>query len=273
MHELLRRVGAENTNQFASWFDSETRHWSKRPQRRAKSSEAVQLPETQNQKKWYRIIEGRQAVSERSLSELRRLFPDAKNYFFSGHSRLFEAMWGDIDELWDIASFTGHSLELPGLGSLNHTPQLIDPHTLETWVDASLPFTEALYNFECSLYGRLQFGESLTIRDLSEAIALYRIHIAISRLCLTDGVGAYRCVRMCLDSEDVAANLKSLGAHRAKIDIFEAVSTELLHAERFRLRSEPAYQMSIGVDTTDHYAVNPFAYCSHEARMQTLRIG
>jgi hypothetical protein len=267
MHELMRRTKSANTNQFAKWFDSATAHWSRplkiEPQR----------PGTEGNKRWYRIVRGEQAITEPGLEELQRLFPDAIRYFEEGPDRLWEAMWGDVDSLWSICGAVVHAFEVPDAVRKTDKSSLADSLTFELLAGPALSFDESLYNFECSLLSRKQQGEEISLRDLADSIALYRLHTAVSRLCKADGVGAYRCVRLCLENERIAATLQALRAHRASIDIYAAVSTDLTNMELWRLRAEPTYRESVrGADFAAH-ALCPAASRSDEARMELLKIG
>ncbi|KAK48597.1 hypothetical protein BG58_30615 [Caballeronia jiangsuensis] len=271
MHDLMARVGAVNANQFAKWFDLSTEGWSRTTTAELASDMATQVAETQDSKKWYRIVSGAQPLSERSLSNLQRLFPDARRIFFDGPERIFDALWGEIDTLWSVCRVVGHAHEFPD-PKRPVDVSTFDPDDLEVLADASLSFEESLYNFECSILAYREFGDELTIDCLSEAIALYRIHDAISRLCKVDGVGAYRCVRMCLNDQAIATQLRKFNSHRATINVYESISNELFTAEVRRLHNDLEYRKSVGAEDFAEYARDPESLCSSEARAELLRI-
>ncbi|MFM0518430.1 hypothetical protein PQR08_13440 [Caballeronia jiangsuensis] len=271
MHNLMARVGAVNANQFAKWFDLSTEGWSRTTGPELISDIATQIAETQDSKKWYRIVSGAQPLSERSLSNLQRLFPDARRIFSDGPERLFEALWGDIDDLWSVCRVEVHAYEFPD-PKRPADVSAFNPDDLEMFADASLSFEESLENFECSLLLYKRFGQELTINCLSEAIAFHRIHGAISRLCKVDGVGAYRCVQMCLNDQAIAMQLKKFNLHRATIDVYESISNELFNAEVRRLQTDVEYRKSVGAEDFAEYARNPESLCSADARAELLRI-
>ena len=274
MHELMSRTKSANANQFGKWFDSSTRHWSRvQSKHNADSIEAQRAGTQEDSKKWYRIVRGEQALSERGLQDLQRLFPDAVRYFDEGPDRLWEAMWGDVDSLWSICGALVHAYEFPDPARKIDKSTLSDPSPLELVTGPELSFEESLNNFEGSLLSYRQFGHEISLRDLSESIALSRLHAAVNRLCKTDGVGAYRCVRLCLDDEGVSLTLKALGEHSSCIDIYETVSKELADTEIRRLQEDPSYRESVGVTDLVGYACNPAAFCSNEARVEALQIG
>jgi hypothetical protein len=271
MHDLLARVGAVNANQFAKWFDSTTESWPRRIAAEPAGDMTTQVAETQDSKKWYRIVSGAQPLSERSLSYLQRLFPDARRIFLDGPGRIFEALWGEIDTLWLVCRAVGHAYEFPDPKQPVDI-STFDPDDLEVLADASLSFEESLYNFECSVLTSKEYGDELTIDRLSEAIALYRIHHAISKLCKVDGVGAYRCVRMCLNDRAIATQLRKFKSHRATIDVYESISNELFTAEVRKLHNDLEYRKSVGAEDFAEYARNPESLCSADARAELLRI-
>ncbi|CAB3799636.1 hypothetical protein LMG28688_04966 [Paraburkholderia caffeinitolerans] len=267
MHELMRRTGSANPNQFAQWFDEATASWtgeeapSRKPNKRIK-----QVTATKEQKKWYRIVRGQQALSPKGLKQLSKLFPDAPQYFLEGPDRLWQALWGPVDQLWTICSCVVYDMPY------RPDPE-VDPGELFT--SPELSFEESLYNFECSLLlRRRQFrDEEIELRDLAESIALYRLHNAVNSLGATDGVGAYRCVRMCMDAVELWDQFDAFNTF-SSFCVYGAINGELTEMEIRRLKYEPSYRKSVGVSLADieHYAKWPRDFCSEEDRMETLHI-
>lgn len=244
MREFARRAGAANPHQFAGWFDWRTG------------------ASTQAMGKWRFNFSGERPLSEQQLNWLSALpeFGDARRLYLAGPTGLWWALWGeDVSELWALC---GHQV---------HPYAYDDPDALLRITDAvvlsgpGLRFDESLYNFECSMLLGQQYGQVLDLRHLTEAIAFYRLHQAITRIARVDGVGAYRCVRMCLDDDGVSDHLIGLG-------IREMLVQELTRTEVARLESEPSYLAAVGVDDVDSYARDPFMFCSIEERMEALRI-
>ncbi|CAJ7592234.1 Uncharacterised protein [Burkholderia pseudomallei] len=269
MHELMRATGSANPNQFAQWFDDATASWqSEHAQADMRDKKIKQVTATKDQKKWYRIARGQQALSPKALEQLTKLFPDALQYFLNGPARLWEALWGPVYKLWGICATV--SYETP----YRPDPE-IDPGETETGPELS--FEASLYNFECGLLQRCREyrdDELLRLRDLSNSIALYRLHQVVNSIGATDGVGAYRCVRMCLDSEELRDQFYAFSTF-SSFCVYETINGELIEMEMRRLRDEPSYLESVGVgiDLIKDYAWWPHAFCSNEERMDILHIG
>jgi len=269
MHELMRRTGSANPNQFAQWFDKATASWTdEKAQGREPNRKIKQVTATKEQKKWYRIARGQQTLSPKALEQLSRLFTDARQYYLSGPGRLWEALWGPVHQLWAVCAMV--SYETP----YRPDPE-IDPG--ETHTGPDLSFEESLYNFECGLLlrcGEHHEEELLELRDLSDSIALYRLHQAVNFIGATDGVGAYRSVRMCLDAREISEQFEAFNTF-SSFCVYEVINRELTEMEMHRLKHEPSYRKSVGIelDLIEDYAKWPHAFCSNEERMDILHIG
>lgn len=261
MHELMRRTGSANPNQFAQWFDEATASWCDGAQGDG-CDQTKQVTGTKDQKKWYRIARGQQVLSSKALTQLTRLFPDANEYYWSGPRELWYALWGPLQCLWTIAGSVVHDWE-PG----PHDPG-------ETFTGPELSFEESLYNFECDLLFRLDdVDEEFDLRDLSQSIALYRLHRAVNELGKTDGVGAYRCVRMCMDAKELQDHVHAFSTF-SSICVYGAINAELIEREIRRLKGEPSYRESVGIGIAhiEDYARWPHTFCSAEERKEILHI-
>lgn len=271
MHELMRRTGSANPNQFAQWFDEATASWtdveapSHKPSKRIK-----QVTATKDQKKWYRIARGQQPLSERTLEQLARLFPDVRQYFFEGPDRLWEALWGPVHRLWDVCAVVFYDTPFRPNCEIES-----DVTVVTTYAGPSLTFDESLYNFECALLLRPynDDGNEYELRDLSDSIAMYRLHQAVSALAKTDGVGAYRCVRACMDTVELWDQFDAFNTF-SSLCVYDAINRELTETEIQRLKNEPSYRDSvrIGVGDIEQYAKWPRFFCSNKERMEILRI-
>ncbi|MGA7776974.1 MAG: hypothetical protein WCA85_04595 [Paraburkholderia sp.] len=272
MHELMRRTGAANPNQFAQWFDDATASWTwEDPQDRRPDKKTKQLTATKEQKKWYRIVRGQQALSEKALGQLARLFPDVYHYFAKGPDRLFEALWGPIQGLWDICENTTYDTPFWPNCDPDSGVTLVG----KTYTGPSLNFAESLYNFERGLLLRPydDFDKELDLFDLSCAIAMYRLHQAANSIAKTDGVGAYRCVRLCMDVVALWDQFDAFNTF-SSFCVYEAINRELTEAEIRRLKGEPSYRESVGVSVGDieRYANWPRTFYSDRQRMEILQI-
>lgn len=185
MRELARRVGVENPDQFAGWFDKHTGM------------------DTQASGKWRLNFIGDRPLSPQQLQLLSRLDGDVARLHSDGPADLWQALWGDVRELWPLCR-TRFS---------NVGPMLDD----RTWSEIEEEFVDektygaALREFEGELLLADAYGEPLTLRYLTEAIALYRLHQHMNSIAPSDvdGVGTYRSVCMCLDDTAVRNELVS----------------------------------------------------------------
>jgi hypothetical protein len=261
MCEVIRRSGSANPNQFGRWFDAETTSWTYAPKSAANANaKSGQVKATLGQKKWYRLAKGEFPLSRTALGHLARLFPDAYNAFWNGPDQLWNALWAPPEDLWMICGANAYESPFP------------DPDE-KPWdfTGPVLSYGESLQNFEASLLSRqLVFGAPLELRDLAESIAMYRLHQTVNRLAKTDGIGAYRCVRLCMDAPEIRWHLRSLGVF-AEFSLYDAINDELTSTELDRLTHEPSYRASIGTEDIEAYVRNPSALCSSEQRLELLR--
>ncbi|OUL72144.1 hypothetical protein [Paraburkholderia hospita] len=262
MSEVIRRSGSANPNQFGRWFDAQTASWTHAPKTTPNANAKIgQVKATLGQKKWYRLAKGEFPLSKTALGNLARLFPRTYNDFGDGPDQLWRALWGAPEDLWMICGAVAYQMPFP------------DPdEEPEPFTGPVLSFDESLYNFETSLLSRhMRYGDPLELRDLAWSIAMYRLHQTVNRLAKTDGIGAYRCVRMCLDAPEIRWHLRSLSEF-AEFSLYDVVNNELILTELDRLRHEPSYRASIGTEDIEAYTRNPSAFCSNEQRMELLRI-
>lgn len=272
MHELMRRTGSANPNQFAQWFDDATASWTCEELHEDGPDEKIkQVTATKDQKKWYRIVRGQQALSERALRQLTTLFPDARQYFLEGPDQLWEALWGPVDRLWDVCACIG--IDTPFVPN----PESDDGVTLigTTYAGPELRFDASLYNFERRFFQLNYYpkDDEIQLLDLAHAIAFYRLHQAVNALAQTDGVGAYRCVRMCMDARELWDQFVAFNTF-SSFCVYAAINNELTAIEIRRLKNEPSYRKSVGIDLDDieEYSKWPSTFCTSQQRMEILRI-
>lgn len=239
MRELAKRVGAENPHQFAGWFDEHTGM------------------DTQASGKWRLNFSGDRPLSPQQLQLLSRLDGEVARLHSNGPAELWRALWGDVCELWSLcrSRFT------------NDGPMLDDRiwSAIEGEFVNEKPFGSALREFEGELLLADAYREPLTLRHLTEAIAFYRLHQRMNSLAPSevDGVGLYRCVRMCLDDIDVLYKLSLLG-------IYADVVSELEDMEFWRLRRDKSCRMIIATDDLADYVGNPRAFVTDDSRWESL---
>ncbi|SDQ22649.1 hypothetical protein SAMN05443245_0461 [Paraburkholderia fungorum] len=262
MWEAIRRSGSANPNQFGRWFDAQTATWTHIPKSGSDANaKSGQLKATEDQKKWYPFAKGESPLSKATLSYLARLLPDIYSNHWSGPERLWEALWGPPEDLWSICGASVYQSPLPKPDA--------DP---ELFAGSGLPFEESLHNFEASLLARhLMYGPELELRDLTESIAMYRLHQSVNRLAKTGGAGAYRCVRICLDAPEVRWHLRSLSAF-ANFSLYDELNSELVATELDRLKREPSYRTAIDTSDVQAYVLNPREFCSEEQKVELALI-
>lgn len=272
MHELMRRTGSANPNQFAQWFDDATASWTcEELQEHGPDERIKQVTATKDQKKWYRIARGQQALSERALGQLTRLFPDARQYFVEGPDQLWEALWGPVHRLWDVCACIAYDVPfVPNSESDEGLPVIVT-----TYAGPDLKLDESLCNFERSLLMWADHPDvpEFQLFNLSNAVAFYRLHHALNALAQTDGVGAYRCVRMCMDARELWDQFVAFSTF-STFCVFEAINDELTEIEIRRLKNEPSYRKSVGIDVDDieEYSKWPTTFCTNQQRMDILRV-
>lgn len=240
MRELSRRIGAENPHQFAGWFDERTGM------------------DTQASGKWRMNFSGDRPLSPQQLQLLSRLDGDLARLHGAGPADLWQALWGDVRELWSLCR-TRFS---------NHGPML-DDRIWSAIGDAfsdEKPFSSALREFEGELLLADAYREPLTLRHLTESVAFYRLHQHMNSIAPSDvdGIGAYRSVCMCLDDTAVRNELELLG-------IYELVANQLTSMELDRFESEASYRAALGVHDLAGYISNPQAMISADSRWDALR--
>lgn len=239
---LSGRLGAVNHYQFAGRYD-----------------DLSDEPSTQASGKWRAYFNGERHISARTLKSLCKFFPDAGKLYQDGPSDLWLAMWGDVQELWPLCR-TRYCTLGPSLD--DRTWQSIEGEFQD-----EKTFGATLREFESELLLADAYGEALTLRHLTEAIALYRLHQFINSAAPSDvsGSGLYRCVRVCLDDEAVHRLLNSLV-------VYEFFASELAKVEVGRLEFEDSYRAaSVAVEDIEAYTTNPRKFVSNNQRWNDLR--
>ena len=135
---------------------------------------------TQESKKWRPVFSGKQPLSTRTLASLSEQFPDAPQLHQDGPANLWRAMWGTFEESRAVVA-----------------------DDLNAWQS----FDVALAEFEADLLLAESYGEPLTLQHLAKAVALHRLHHDLLGL---GGAGTCRCVRRCVDDENVQAALRRI---------------------------------------------------------------
>lgn len=239
MRELAKRVGAVNPHQFAGRFDEHTGM------------------DTQASGKWRLNFSGDRPLSPQQLQLLSRLDGGVARLHDDGPADLWRALWGDVHELWPLCRS-----RFCGVG-----PMLND----RTWSEIEGEFGDeksfgsALREFEGELLLADAYCEPLTLRHLTEAIALYRVHQYMNSIApsAVDGVGTYLCMFMCMDDVAVRNELSKLG-------ICELLAGQLAGMELDRLEHQRSYRAAVGVNDFAGYVSNPRAFVSDDSRWKAL---
>ncbi|WP_238530994.1 hypothetical protein [Xanthomonas phaseoli] len=145
---------------------------------------------TQQSGKWRSGFSGEKPLSAQQIKLLTRLHTDAHALHENGPAGLWKAMWGPVAELQSILS-----------------GELKEWRTLDV----------VLAEFEADLLLAEYDHAPLTLEHMVKAIALYRMHQeveAIAPLGL-DGNGICRCLRLCLDNDQVQQEFFRLGVLHA----------------------------------------------------------
>jgi hypothetical protein len=251
MNVLMKRIGCSNPNQFGAWINCE--------------SERFGWRDTQHSKKWYKLIDGEFTYPPvKPVHMLSQLFHDAEHIYNDGPANLWRSLWGnavDPTVLWPLCR-TRFDSNGPWFDEI--TWREIEAEFLN-----ERTFRETIREFEGELLLAVAYGEPLTLNHLTEAVALYRLHQATNCLAVSDidGVGAYRCIRHCLEEPSIFLELDSYNG-------FDLVRDELVEMEIGRLTAERSYLASIGIGRHQValYADDPLSWIDTAVRWDAINL-
>ncbi|MFL9951958.1 hypothetical protein PQR65_00945 [Paraburkholderia nemoris] len=145
--------------------------------------------------KWRSNFSGEKSLSQQQRKLLARLDSDADVLHEDGPAALWKAMWGRLNELQSIVSVE-----------------------LEKWQTLDMVLAE----FEADLLLAELECVPLALAHLAKGVALYRLHHEVEAIVPLglDGKGVCRCLRLCLDNDQIQQELSCLGVQ-------QAVDTEL----------------------------------------------
>lgn len=248
---LMDAARCDNPNQFGAWINRE--------------SEKLGWPDTQSSNKWYQLMDGKLKKPPADvLRMLSQLFPHSEKLYHDGPSNLWRALWGDARDpnvLWPLCR-TRFSDDGPW-------------HKETTWNEIEAKFVnertfhETIREFEGQLLLAIAYNQYLNFNYLTEAVALYRLHQAINSLAVSDvdGIGAYRCVRICLSDCAIKYFLD-------RYDGYNFIRDELVNMEVCRLTTEQSYFSSVGIQRHQAlmYAMDPLSWIDDETRWKSLNL-
>ncbi|CAI8840504.1 putative AGPT-Pplase3 domain-containing protein [Pseudomonas sp. IT-P74] len=254
LNELSLRVGMPFADTFAKWFDQEM--ITKGLYNRANTAES---------NRWAGSFKGRTALQNEQLDLLHELFSDAQDLYHNGPSNLWEALWGEPDQLWKLCKTrvdaNAHFMDDKSWN------EALSKH------DNQYDICEALRVFE----GEIMLATETDFHDLPfgcfiEAVALYRLHThAISLFKInSDGIGAYRSLFQCISNGDIKIRLLLLG-------VYLDIKKELIRMETIKLQSYPDYCEKAGLryppsdDAARKYASDPLAIHPNSKRWDDLK--
>jgi hypothetical protein len=248
---LMDAALCRNLNQFGAWINRE--------------SEKLGWPDTQSSNKWYQLMEGRLKKPPVDVVRmLNQIFPYAEALFHDGPSNLWKALWGDSRDphvLWPLCR-TRFSDNGPWHNKIAW-------RGIETQSVSERTFHETIREFEGQLLLAVAYDQCLTLNHLAEAVALYRLHHEINCLAVSDidGIGAYRCIRICLTQPSIRYQLEWF-------DAYDFIRDELVNLEVSRLTTERSYFKSVGIEPHQllSYAINPLSWIDDETRWRSLNL-
>ncbi|MBR8360579.1 hypothetical protein KDW10_24965 [Burkholderia vietnamiensis] len=207
LHTLASRAGAQNPHQFASYLDGRIGM------------------QTQQSGKWRLNFSGERPLSLQQRKLLARLDAEVESLYENGPADLWIALWGNARDLWQLCrtrtSSLGSSMDDRDWAEISCQP--VGERT----------FDIALAEFEGETLLIEAYGEPFTLRHLSEAVTLYRLHQALAELALLDidGQGICRCIRMCVDDAAVRSELTQLGVlEGVLLELASALNRQDVHA-------------------------------------------
>lgn len=145
---------------------------------------------TRQSGKWRLNFNGTKPLSAHQRKLLTCLYADADTLHEDGPAGLWRAMWGRLAEL-----------------------QLMLSSELKEWQTLGMVLAE----FEADLLLAEHDHAPLTLEQLVKTIALYRLHQELEHIVPLglDGDGICRCLRLCLDNDQVQRELSHLGVQQA----------------------------------------------------------
>ncbi|WP_206500708.1 hypothetical protein [Xanthomonas vasicola] len=145
---------------------------------------------TRQSGKWRLNFSGTKPLSAQQRKLLTCLYADADDLHDAGPAGLWKAMWGALNGLRSIVSVE-----------------------LEKWQTLDMVFAE----FEADLLLAELQCVPLSLAHLAKAVALYRLHLEVEAIVPLglDGKGICRCLRLCLDNDQIQQELSSLGVQHA----------------------------------------------------------
>ncbi|WP_181159729.1 hypothetical protein [Burkholderia gladioli] len=208
LHVLAARLGVENPHQFAKRFDD------------------MLGTSTQTSGKWRLNFAGSQPLSAQQLKLLCRLDTNAYDLHERGPADLWVAMWADERNLWQLCR-----TRLSPLGA--SLDDRIWREIADEFVEEKT-FNATLSAFEDELLQAEAYGEPLLLRQLTEAVALARLFQSLSALALLpiDGRAISRCMHICLNDRNIAAELRRYG-------ILDGVRQEVAHLSATTVAGTP----------------------------------
>jgi len=213
MRELARRSGTSNPHQFAGHFD------------------AITNMETQASGKWRQCFSGDKALSAQQLRLLSFVDANVAKLHDAGPCGLWHALWGDEQALWQLCR-----TRLDSDGPMTDDriwSAIVDEFTEER------DFGSTLAEFEAEMLLAEAYGRPLTLRHLTEAVALCRLHQALRSLAVLniDGRGIVRCLRVCLADTSVLSELARLGVldgvREELADVIDSAEADLPALDRW----------------------------------------
>ncbi|MGF6983446.1 hypothetical protein QFZ99_002923 [Paraburkholderia atlantica] len=251
MTVLMEKTACQNLNQFGARVNNE--------------SERLGWNDTQQSNKWYKLTNGSLTKRpDKPIAMLDQLFHCAEQVYEDGPANLWRALWGDATNpavLWPLCR-TRIDSNGPWLDDISWKE-------IEAKLCDEKPFCEAIREFEGELLLAMAYDQPLSLNHLTESIALYRLHQTTNCLARSDvdGVGAYRCIRLCLDDPGIASKLTNYSA-------LNVVRVELIEMEIGRLTRERSYLASVGVQRhqIELYAKDPLPWIDDNARWDALNL-
>ncbi len=254
LNELSLRVTLPFADTFASWFDQEM--IKKGLYNRANTAES---------NRWTGSFKGTTALQNEQLDLLNELFSDAIELFHKGPSNIWQALWGEPDQLWKLCK-TRINIDAHFKKDNSCNDECFDQNN-------EYDICEALRIFEGEVMLAMESNfHDLPFGYLIEALALYRLHThAISCFKInSDGIGAYRSLFQCISNSDIKLRLIILG-------ILDDLKEELIRMETIKLQSYPDYCEKAGLryppsdDTARKYASDPLAIHANSERWEDLK--
>ena len=184
---LAERIGAENTNQVIALLPT---------------LDPDLFPSTDSGL-WYRYAKGTVSPKNVYLDRVEQRFPGSASIYQDGPHRLWHAMFGEPGDCWDLAQV----LRTDG----------------EHYIGYDVPIESSVGRLCEMVACKLEKGIEHDLTDFVRLVAMFRLHLEISKLTLLESEGPYELLWLLLAQGAIA---QDLDRYKVSDDVFHWLATK-----------------------------------------------